>query len=303
MPGDIGHTWVKKRFVDPNPEGGKILVGRGGNKRIYIHATLADNPHIDQGYRQSLEGLPEAEKQAKLYGSWDAYLGQVFEEFRDKQYPDEPPNACHVIDPFDIPEWWPKLVAIDWGFTPPAMTCVIYGAISPEKRLIIYREQAWQKTKIEDWAGYVKEYIKREQPRSIKLCRSAGQERGQEHTIHQQISAALDYNVDLTDNSAGSRVAGKQLIHEYLRWKEKYRPERPIAEYDDNHAAWLMRNRGMVEYQKYLDGFKPDERENNLPKLLIFNTCPLVSTAIKACSYNKNRPEDVAEPDRDWETC
>src|SRR5215471_7594842 len=65
MPGGIGHTWVRKRFPAAAPYG-TVIKGRGGNLRIYIHATLADNPHIDAGYRQSLEGLPEAEKRAKL---------------------------------------------------------------------------------------------------------------------------------------------------------------------------------------------------------------------------------------------
>src|SRR5215510_10294438 len=87
MPGGIGHTFVRKRFVDPHPQGGIVLEGRGKVFRIYIHATLADNPHIDPAYRQSLEALPEAEKRAKLYGDWNAYAGQVFDEFRDRHYP------------------------------------------------------------------------------------------------------------------------------------------------------------------------------------------------------------------------
>src|SRR3990172_8062141 len=110
MPGGPGHNFFKRRFVTPYPAGGKVIIGKGGNKRIYIHATLADNPHIDPAYKQSLEALPDAEKKAKLYGDWDSYLGLVFDEFRDKQYPDEPSHALHVIAPFDIPSWWPRLV-------------------------------------------------------------------------------------------------------------------------------------------------------------------------------------------------
>src|SRR5215475_1489383 len=140
MPGDVGHSWVKKRFIDPYPTGGKKLVGKGGSSRIFIHATLMDNPHIDPNYKAGLELLPEAEKQAKLYGSWDAYLGQVFEEFRDKKYPDEPANALHVVPAFTIPDWWPKIVAIDWGYS--AMCSVGWGAISPNQKIYVYRHQA-----------------------------------------------------------------------------------------------------------------------------------------------------------------
>src|SRR5215510_5008342 len=139
MPGGIGHTFVKKRFVDPCKEGGKVIVGRGGNKRIYIHATLEDNKeNIDPTYAQSLDGRPEAERKAKKFGDWSAYLGQVFDEFRDKKYPDEPPNALHVVEPFEIPDWWPRMVIGDWGYI--AMCYIGFFAISPTGRIYLYRE-------------------------------------------------------------------------------------------------------------------------------------------------------------------
>ena len=153
MPGDVGHSWVKKRFIDPCPEGGKAIIGKSGNKRIYIHATLKDNPHIDPNYIKMLEELPAAEYQAKM-GNWDAYLGQVFEEFRDVHYEDEPENAMHMIAPFDIPTWWPKIVSIDWGHK--AMCSVGWGAISPNHKLYVYRHQYWYGKLIAEWAPEVK---------------------------------------------------------------------------------------------------------------------------------------------------
>jgi hypothetical protein len=293
MPGGVGHTFVKKRFVDPAPPA-TIIVGRGGVKRIYIHATLADNPHIDPAYKNSLEALPEAEKRAKLFGDWNAYTGQVFDEFRDRPYPDEPENALHVVDEFDIPSWWPRILIGDWGFA--AMTWLGFGAISPDKRLYIYRELSWIKTKIEEWAPIVKELIEIENPRLVKFCKSAGHEQGQEHTIQEQISTALGVQIELTNNSPGSRIAGKQLIHEYLRWRPK-----PISakgnqfEYSEEHAMWLLRNRGMAEYKSYLNSFSAPEPENNLPKLQIFSSCKLLIEAIKACSYDKKKIEDIAQ--------
>lgn len=295
MPGGIGHAWVKNRFVTPCPKGGKIFVGRGGIKRIYIHATLADNPYIDPQYAQSLEALPQAERDAKKYGSWDAYLGQVFEEFRDKKYADEPSNALHVIEPFDIPSYWPRIVFMDWGFAPPAMTWVGYGAISPDGRLYVYREQWWQKTKIEEWATEVRYHVDQENPRTIRLCKSAGQDRGQDLTIHQQICNALGRNVELTSNAPGSRVAGKMLLHEYLRWTPKKIHELPKQPYSQEHAEWLLRNKGDEVYRSYCDQYMPAVEETNLPKLQIFNTCPKLIDAIRACTYDKTNPQDVAE--------
>jgi hypothetical protein len=312
MPGGIGHTFVKKRFVDPAPEGGKILIGKGGNKRVYIHSTLEDNKdNVDPTYAQSLDGRPEAERKAKKFGDWSAYLGQVFEEFRDRKYPDEPANALHVVSPFEIPAWWPRLVVGDWGYR--AMTWIGYAAISPQRRIYIYREQTFVKTRIEEWAPEVRTHIDKESPRVVKFCQSAGQDRGQEHTIQQQIESAINRPIQLTSNSPGSRVAGKTLLHEYLRWKPK--PKIPIEDqqpYDHEYALWLWRNKGEHVYRSYLASYDPQVEETNLPKLQIFkceesnsehyghpNCCHVLIETIKACTYDKpknNKPaEDVAE--------
>lgn len=291
MPGGVGHTFVNKRFVTPAAPG-TIIVGRAGVKRIYVHATLADNPHIDPGYKQSLESLPEAEKRAKLYGDWNSYSGQVFDEFRDRQYPDEPENALHVIEPFEIPAWWPKILVGDWGYA--AMTWLGWGAISPDKRLYIYREQWWVKTKIEEWAPVTKELIDIDCPRLVKFCKSAGNETGSEHTIQEQISTALGVQIELSNNSPGTRIAGKQLIHEYLRWKPKHTvlKERPV--FNEEYSQWLLRNRGPNEYASYMSSLIEPEEETNLPKIQIFNTCQMLIEAIKACSYDKKKIEDIA---------
>lgn len=300
MPGGIGHTWVNKRFVKPFPRGSRILEGRGGNLRIYIHATLDDNRFIDPTYKQSLQGITiEAERKAKLYGDWEAYQGQVFEEFRDRKFEDEPDNALHVIEPFDIPAWWPRIVIGDWGFA--AMTWIGYAAISPDRRVYIYREQNWVKTKIADWAPHVRFFCDRENPRIVKFCKSASQDRGQEHTIQQQIEAELEMPIELSNNTPGSRIAGKLLIHEYLRWKPKFRPVGELPIYDEERAMWILRNRGLIEYKSYLNSFNPPEEEVNLPKLLIFkDACPVLVDAIKAASYDKPKSsgkpvEDIAE--------
>lgn len=295
-PGNIGHGWVRERFITPYPEGGKILVNENKLKRIFIPATIKDNPYVTDDYLKSLESLPEAEKQAKLYGNWDAYDGQVFEEFRDRHYPGEPPHAIHVIDDFDIPSWWPKIVSIDWGYAPPAMTYICYAAVSPDRRIYIYREQWFQKTKIEEWCALARPYLDRDQPRVVKMCKSAGQDRGQEHTILQQVSSALDRSVELTSNQPGSRIAGKMLLHEYFRWKPKFVPVQEIKEFDSEKASWIMRNRSIEEYQSYLRSFAVEtSTETNLPKAQIFKSCPKLVEAIKNCIYDKTHVQDVAE--------
>lgn len=310
MPGGVGHTFVKKRFINPCPEGGKTIIGKGGVKRFYVHSTVADNPHADKEYAARLDGIPnEAERKARKFGDWDAYQGQVFDEFRDRKYPDEPENALHVIPPFEIPEWWPRFVIGDWGFA--AMTYIGFYAVSPSKRLYLYREIWWLKTKIEEWAPVVKDYCDRELPKIVKFCKSAGQDRGQEHTIQQQIETALDRPIELSNNSSGTRVAGKMLVHEYLRWKPRPIIATELPVYSEEYAQWLFRNKGEEQYKDYLKLFDPPEEEKDIPRLQIFccsepnhdghpYCCPQMIESIKACSYDKKgkdgKPaEDVAE--------
>lgn len=303
MPGDVGHSFVKKRFVDPYPAGSRVLEGKGGIKRIYIHATQADNDKIDPEYKHSLEALPDAEKAAKLYGDWDAYSGQVFSEFRDKQYPDEPVNAIHLIQPFDIPQWWPKLCAIDWGYN--AMCSVGWGAISPTKRLYVYRHQVFYKRKIEEWAPSVKYWIDKEQPGEVKICHSANQRRGDPHTIQEQVSEALGVSVSLGERD---RIAGKTLLHEFLRWEKKPVPAKEVVKFDADLANWVLRNKGEEEYKRYLSAFQEDPEEDNIPRIQFFDTSDglvrIICDSIKACVYEKTsadgkKAEDVAEFDGD----
>lgn len=325
MPGGIGHVFCKRRFVDPFPEGGRIIIGKGGNKRIYVHSTLDDNiDHIDPTYAQSLEGRPEAERKAKRHGDWNAYLGSVFEELRIRRYIDEPDNALHVIEPFEIPSWWPKFLIIDWGFA--ALCYFGFYAVSPTGRLYLYRELSWTKTKITEWGPIIRDLVTREGIEKVKVCQSAKQDRGTEHTVHSQIETefqSVGLAVELTGNNPGSRIATKMLLHEYLRWKPK--PIIPPSEmpiYDEEKAMSIWRNKGEAHYRAYLHIFDPPAPEENLPKLQIFCCnecrdeplkyadnphpfcCPQMLTSLTACSYdNKTKDgkavEDVAEFDGD----
>jgi hypothetical protein len=303
MPGDIGHAFVKKRFIDPSPLGGKIIVGRGGNKRIYIHATYKDNVNGDPNYGQSLEALPsEAERRAKKYGDWSSYEGSVFDEFRERKFPGEPDNAIHVIAPFSIPKHWPRIVSIDWGFS--AMCSVGWAAISPDRRMYVYRHQAFFREKIEEWSPKVKLFIDKDQPNDVVICHSANQHRGDPHSILEQVTDALQVPVRLGERD---RISGKSLIHEFLRWRQ---PEVDIPlelqTVDHELANWIYRNKGPEEYQKYLRGFQLEQNKEVIPKLLFFNSSDvkMIWDALKQCVYEKaqkdgKKKEDVAEFDGD----
>ena len=79
-PGNVGHGWVKERFIV-----GRALLpvalqsaGKDGqecpsyNSRAYIPARIADNPAVDEAeYRRTLAHLPLVERERLMNGDWN----------------------------------------------------------------------------------------------------------------------------------------------------------------------------------------------------------------------------------------
>jgi len=300
-PGNVGNTWVRDYFVKPHREGGVIIKDKITELlRFYLHTSIDDNPLTREDYKKGLLGLPEAEKRAKLYGDWWAFSGQVFNEFRTIRMGDEPDNALHVIEPFDIPSWWPVVLAIDWGYK--AHTWAGWFAISPTGQVFLYKEYMINKTSIATWSAEITALSQVElynnQLRSVELDPSAWQKRGTKKDIWQQFYEGSD-KLLRPHQADNARIHGKQIIHEMLRWTP--RPERYVVDpskYDAELARRIIADYGLRAYNNYLAQFKEDEPEGILPRLQIFNTCPHVIEAIQSAVYNdegKGNVEDVKE--------
>jgi hypothetical protein len=294
-PEGIGLSWVRERFVEPAPHGRKLIQDKNSREfRIYIPARLEDNKYVDDGYKNKLELLPEATKKALKSGDWWAFAGQVFTEFRTSHYATEPENALHVIKPFAIPMWWPRIVAMDWGWR--ANTWVGWGAVSPDNRLYIYRELFCNNTYIATWAARAAALGMGENIRLAVLDPHAWDQRGEEHTIAEQVETQFGYPLDKADND---RIGGKSLIHEMLRWELKVQLRAYEGTFSNEKAQYLLTHMGKRAYNEYLALFEDEKPETNLPKLQIFDTCPRVIEAIQRCSYakdaTKQRLEDVIE--------
>lgn len=83
-PGGKGHKWVRERYIRATDYGKKKYVDPvTGSVIEFIPSTVYDGvmPETDPTYVRRLENLPEKEKQAYLYGNWDIFEGQFFEEF------------------------------------------------------------------------------------------------------------------------------------------------------------------------------------------------------------------------------
>lgn len=148
-PGGIGHGWVKERFITAAPplvsipQPVKVILPSGEEKelmrhRVFVPSTVFDNRELlknDPNYLANLSLLPEAERQALLYGDWNSFTGQVFSEWRDdrEHYIDR--KWTHVIEPFIIPKEWKIMRGFDWGYAKPFS--VGWYAVDYDKR--IYR--------------------------------------------------------------------------------------------------------------------------------------------------------------------
>lgn len=150
-PGGIGHTWVKKRFISigaPNTVHTIKLENGKTSTRIFIPSKVQDNSFLmesDPEYLSRLELLPEKEKRALLYGDWDIFEGQYFEEFRyDK----------HTCEPFPIPKEWRVYRSMDYGLDCFAM---LWIATDDVGGVYVFREVAESNLPISTAAGRAKE--------------------------------------------------------------------------------------------------------------------------------------------------
>ena len=148
----VGHGWVKERFITAarpmqpiteevswrDPTGAEHKSVR---KRIFVPSTVFDNQILmqnDPEYVQRLASMPEAERNALLYGDWDSFSGQVFTEWRnDSDHYGDRINT-HVIAPFKVPETWAIWCGMDWGYSRPFS--VGWYAVDGERRMYRIRE-------------------------------------------------------------------------------------------------------------------------------------------------------------------
>ncbi len=138
-PGGIGHTWVKERFIDSMPPNQKTdFFDKDGvrfGSRIFLPSRVQENKFLmqnDPGYERRLKMLPEREKRALLYGDWDLFDGQYFDNF------DRTIHVCEPIFDFDkIPNDWEFDIAIDYGLD---MLAVLLMGAAPGGKFYAIKE-------------------------------------------------------------------------------------------------------------------------------------------------------------------
>lgn len=153
--------WVRKRFVDPAPEGRETLEYQyemddgsfGVATRIYLPATLFDNPNKEfvRQYAATLSAGPKHIKEALLYGNWYFTAGSFYGDVWER--------SKHVCAPFKVPSEWPMFRSMDWGYKQPG--CVHWWAMDGDQNIYAVKELTFKGKDVEEVALLIQQ-IERE---------------------------------------------------------------------------------------------------------------------------------------------
>lgn len=133
-PGGVSHGYIKRLFIDKQYEDGE-----NAEDYTFIQSLVTDNKVLMESqpdYIKQLEALPQKLREAWLYGRWDVFSGQFFEDFRttpdiemctkagittEEAYQQH--RWTHVIPPFDLNSGecrgWNIMRSYDFGYNKP----------------------------------------------------------------------------------------------------------------------------------------------------------------------------------------
>ena len=210
-PGEIGHAWVKKLWIDKKFESGDP----DPNQLFFIKSLPTDNPYNSQEYIEELKRLPENLRKAYLEGNWDIFAGQYFNEWNKEK---------HVAIPFVIPASWKRFRAYDHGRENPA--CCKWYALDYDGRVWVYKEFYQRGLNVDQIAkeinrlseGETYEYSVADPSIFAKMgfVDSSGGQTIAESFARQGIQFIPASN---------RRIDGWNLMHQYLSWNETTYPK------------------------------------------------------------------------------
>lgn len=135
-PGGKGHAYIKRIFIDRD-----YLSGERADDYSFIQSKVYDNKALMEAnpeYVHELEGLPEALRKAWLEGDWNAFIGQVFAEWRNNPDGYKTRQWTHVIDDFPLDDSVKIFRGFDFGYSKPF--AVVWIAIDHYGRMFLFKE-------------------------------------------------------------------------------------------------------------------------------------------------------------------
>jgi hypothetical protein len=272
-PGGVGHAWVKGRFIDPAPaekvwRPAPTLEDPNPGTRVFIPAKVTDNPSIDDGYINHLNGLDDDTRRMLRDGDWDVYQGQRFAAFR---------RDVHVIDPEDLPlplGGIRRFMGVDYGLDAPF--AALWGAVLPDDLIVIYREL------------YQAELTAEEQADMILASEAPG-----ERDIARPITVALDKACWARSPHIKSTKSPGTVSIGTLDDPEEPPPGSIAAAYRDKLGASLVKANNDRLASVGLVASKLRVRKDGLPRILIYSTCTNLIRTLPTLPRDPKRPEDV----------
>ena len=264
-PGGPGHQYIKRLFIDR-----KYKEKENPADYRFIQALPQDNTALmalQPDYIAQLEMLPPKLRDAWLYGSWDVYEGQFFEDFVPVGTEEErlEHKWTHVIKGFDPPAGWTIHRSYDFGYSKP-FSCA-WWAVDYEGTL--YR--------ILELYGCRVDPNTREQIPNEGLKWTADQqfreiariEREHPWLKGREITGVADPSI--WDASRGESVAETAAKHGVY-----FSP-------GDNEriAGWMQ-----VHYRFQFD-------DNGYPRMYIFDNCKAFIRTMPLLMYSEHKPEDL----------
>lgn len=256
-PGGPYHSQVREHFVDAAPPGKIKLDKTSGLTRVYVPATVDDNPHMPPSYRKMLMGLPEAKRKALLEGSWDVLEGVRFTQFS---------RNIHVISPEQLPLpllSGERVIGCDYGFADPF--AAVWGVKLADGLVLIYREL------------YQTELTATQQAEAIMANTTAEEQNA-------GFNVVLDPSMWRRDNATSKRTHTDappvgSPAHDYQRAMGRT----PLKAHNQRIHGW-----GRLDE-------KLRQREDGWPRLVIYDTCIDLIRTLPTLLRSNLHPDDVAQ--------
>lgn len=258
-PGGVGHRWVKRLFIDQNYKTNCANPEENENPEdfTFIFARAEDNKAMmdtpdGRAYLLSLAKMPNG--RAMREGDWDAMGGNYFKSFSPE---------LHVVQPFKIPEHWPRYRAFDYGLD---MLACYWFAVDEDGRSWCYKGVTAEQKIVQDAA---------------KLIQSA--------TLPGE-NIVTTYAP--TDIWSRQKDTGKTMADVFMENGVG------LSKADRNRVQGHMMVADMLMPGKLNDPFVKklygDDRED-LPMLMFFDTCPDLVSNLQDIQASDADPNDCAK--------
>ena len=255
-PGGEGHAWVKRLFIDKKYENNEKA-----EDYTFIQSLVTDNKALMESnpdYIRQLEALPPKLRDAWLYGDWNVYEGQFFEEFKDDQDHYEDRQWTHVIKPFDIPDGWKIYRSFDWGYNKP-FSCGWWA--------VDYEGVAYRILELYGCTKTANEGVKWTPPQVFAEIHKI-------ETEHRWLKGKKIQGIAdpaIWDAETGESIADVAAKHQVY-----------FTQGDNKRIAGWMQ----VHYRMAFD-------ENGYPMMYIFNNCKAFIRTIPLLQYDEHKVEDL----------